>query len=104
MGVDALLRDAVDALHHLIGLVEGVLADRLGFVVLDVGLQDQVAAVIVGTGRVRLPAVHRAVHFLIEIVVAVIGVVAAVARLIGQVPQGVIAELCSLGTALCIIF
>lgn len=55
-----------------------------------VGLQDQVAPFVAGADRVGFPAIRGVVHFLIEVVGAVVGVVAAAARLTSQVPQGVI--------------
>ena len=90
VGVDALLGVAVDAPDHLVGLVVGVLAGSLQLLVLAVLLQDQVAPVVVGAGGVGLPVVGGAVHLLVEVVVDVVAVVAADARLVGQVAQAIV--------------
>lgn len=44
----------IDAFHHLVGLVKGVLVGGLRLVVLVVGRQDQVAALIIAAGGIRL--------------------------------------------------
>ena len=90
VGVDALLGVAVDAPDHLVGLVVGVLAGSLQLLVLAVLLQDQVAPVVVGAGGVGLPVVGGAVHLLVEVVIDVVAVVAADARLVGQVAQAIV--------------
>lgn len=44
----------IDAFHHLVGLVKGVLAGGLSFLILVIGLQDQIAALIIAAGGIRL--------------------------------------------------
>ena len=56
------------------------------------GLQDQIAALIIAAGGIRFPVICGPLHLLVEIVIAVVSIVATVARLIGQVPQGVISS------------
>lgn len=90
VGVDALLSVAVDTPDHLIGLVIGVRAGSGDLLVLDVLLQDQVAPLVVGAGSVGLPVVGGAVDLLVQVVVDVIAVMAANARLIGHVAVGII--------------
>ena len=90
VGVDALLSVAIDTPDHLIGLVIGVRAGSGDLLVLDVLLQNQVAPLVVGAGGVGLPVVGGAVDLLVQIVVDVIAVMAANARLIGQIAQTVI--------------
>lgn len=67
VGVDTRFRIAVVALVHLVGL-ESVITSSFLFLVLSILLQDQVASVVVGAGHVGLPSVHRAVHFLVQVV------------------------------------
>ena len=90
VGVDALLGVAVDTPDHLIGLVVGVRAGSGDLAVLDVLLQDQVAPLVVGAGGVGVPVVGGAVDLLVQVVVDVIAVVAANARLVGQIAQTVV--------------
>ena len=90
VGIDALLSVAIDAPDHLIGLVIGVRAGSGDLLVLDVLLQNQVAPLVVGAGSVGLPVVGGAVDLLVQVVVDVIAVMAANARLIGQIAQTVI--------------
>lgn len=68
----------------------GVLARGGDLLVLDVLLQDQVAPLVVGAGGVGVPVVGGAVDLLVEVVIDVIAVMAANARLIGQIAQTVI--------------
>ena len=90
VGVDALLSVAVDTPDHLIGLIVGVRAGSGDLAVLDVLLQDQVAPLVVGAGGVGVPVVGGAVDLLVQVVVDVIAVVAANARLVGQIAQTVV--------------
>lgn len=72
VGVNALLAVAVDAPDHLVGFVEGVGPGGGELLVLAVLLQNQVAPLVVGAGRVRLPVVGGAVDLLIQISAIVI--------------------------------
>ena len=87
---NALLGVAVDAPDHFVGFVVGVLARGSDLLVLDVLLQDQVVPVVVGAGGVGLPVVGGTVDLLVEIVVDVVAVVAAIARLVDQIAQAVV--------------
>ena len=90
VGVDALLGVAVDPPDQLVGLVVGVFAGSGDLAVLDVLLQDQVAPLVVGADGVGVPVVGGAVDLLVQVVVDVIAVVAANARLVGQIAQTVV--------------
>ena len=90
VGVDALLGVAVDPPDQLVGLVVGVFAGSGDLAVLDVLLQDQVAPLVVGVDGVGVPVVGGAVDLLVQVVVDVIAVVAANARLVGQIAQTVV--------------
>lgn len=50
--------------------------------------QNQIAALIIVAGGIRLPTIYASLHSSVEVVEAVVGAVAAIARLIGQVHQG----------------